>query len=1170
MPTNARLPFDDAPEGPAFSAGDSVHQRPASAEATAGRPGTSAQESSPPDAADRADAVDPRLNIVLEASAGTGKTRVLVDRYVNLVRAGVEPKHVLAITFTRKAAAEMRERILATLRRVAEEGGIDQRRWRMLREHLSEIAISTIDAFCLSLLREFPLEAGLDPGFGMADETEALRLTDEALDRALRICRAVARGDTAVALVFAELGDLQLRAGLAGLLDRRLVTGPILDRAVRPTPRELTPERVATDAVLRLVATLSSVDGGLERFLATGPVRHPRYRLFADDVRRAVGARGASEASGAGGASRIRLLIDGIDDYFFTKNSTPRKKWTAYKVDDGLDRRSLQAHRAAATALAEPLGDDLRAFRRDLNAVLTRGVWKLFRIARDEYRKVLDEHAVVDFPEALERALALLAQRGEFTRSRYLLESRYQHLLVDEFQDTSDAQWQLVWHLVQAWQEGVGMDQDQALPPTIFVVGDRKQSIYGFRDADARVLARAAVQIRQLRGDGDVGRAIRHSFRAVPPLLSFTNDLCTAVDKRLDRDDAFTYDERDAFPVPRTESGAVEASGAATSESASSGPRGTPLGVIAASDLESQAAAVADEIARLISAGIVRDRQTGVARRAAPGDVAILFRTRDGHQAFQRALERRGVPSYVYKGLGFFDADEVKDVFALLRYLAHPVSDLRAAAFLRSRFARVSDVALAQLGPGLAAAMVRPAASDGDLDPDDLAVLTALRRGVPVWLDLADRVRPSELLDQVIDHTAYAYELGSLDEGPARRQARENLKKVRGLVRRIENRGYATLARVADYLDRLSAGDESAAAVDAVDSVNLMTVHAAKGLEFPVVFLVNLGRGGGGSRDPIRVAPIEHDEQIAVSVGTFRSAADEDAADRDREELKRLLYVAVTRARDRLYLATTLDHHGRFDAAKGGLGDVLPADVRAIFERAAAPVQGPPGPVLEWQGATALHRIAHVMPADAPAAPLPSGRIEQDVPSEFTRLDAGLILARARISTAGVAAMLDRHPSTDSAGDAPDPRRLGTLVHRLLEHNALEGNLDEAARRRLAEVLLGRDNRRGTADPDRLIEAALQLVGQMANNRALVACLSGQRWHEVPLAYHDGQRIWRGTLDALVASNPQRLEVLEFKTGRPQRAHETQLALYMAATAAITDGLEVTGQLVYLQSAEQG
>ena len=120
------------------------------------------------DAPDRAAAVDPRRNVVLEASAGTGKTRVLVDRYVNLVRAGVEPRNILAITFTRKAASEMRARILTTLRRAADEGGIPSAAWHTLRDQLQDVAISTIDAFCLSLLREFPLEADLDSSFGMA------------------------------------------------------------------------------------------------------------------------------------------------------------------------------------------------------------------------------------------------------------------------------------------------------------------------------------------------------------------------------------------------------------------------------------------------------------------------------------------------------------------------------------------------------------------------------------------------------------------------------------------------------------------------------------------------------------------------------------------------------------------------------------------------------------------------------------------------------------------------------------------------------------------------------------------------------------------------------------------------------------------------------------------
>src|SRR5262249_45934924 len=132
----------------------------------------------------RARAVDPRHNVALEASAGTGKTRVLVDRYVNLLRAGVDPANILAITFTRKAATEMRERIVAALRDAAARGEILPKRWRELRNRLDEIAISTIDAFCLSLLREFPLEADLDPGFDVADDTEIPRLIDESLDRA--------------------------------------------------------------------------------------------------------------------------------------------------------------------------------------------------------------------------------------------------------------------------------------------------------------------------------------------------------------------------------------------------------------------------------------------------------------------------------------------------------------------------------------------------------------------------------------------------------------------------------------------------------------------------------------------------------------------------------------------------------------------------------------------------------------------------------------------------------------------------------------------------------------------------------------------------------------------------------------------------------------------------
>jgi ATP-dependent helicase/nuclease subunit A len=882
-----------------------------------------------PDTAAREFARDPDHNVVLEASAGTGKTSVLVTRYVNLLTRGVDPANILAITFTRKAAAEMRERILRDLRRAAEQSTFDRARWTAIRDRLADIQISTIDAFCLSLLREFPLEADLDPGFGMADETEVPRLVDQSLDKSLAIFIGLAKREPDLALVLAQLGLTRTREGLAYLLQRRLVAWDVLDRFLARGPAGLDADAVCRRAIDALIDLFGAVPGGLETFLAEGPVHQPRYQLLAQDLRRLESFRTAGNAT-------VRGLLNRVERHMLKADGKPRTsdRIHPYKNEDYPGAAAGKRHREAALRLGAPVENILRRFSRDLNVVLAGGIRKMFAIALAQYKKALNDRSLLDFSDVLQHAVDLLGRMDEFSQSRYRLEGRYHHVLVDEFQDTSRKQWELVSLLVKAWGEGMGL----ATQPSIFIVGDRKQSIYRFRDADVSVLKEAGVFIDALRPGSTARRSIARSFRAVPELLAFVNDLFAEMGQNARRPDDFKYDADDRFPVD--ESGTEPASPRLRSS------EGGALGVITGADSDECAAAVATEIGRILREDTVRDKQTGIARAATAGDIGILFRSRASHREFESALEAAGIPTYVYKGLGFFDADEIKDLSALIRFLANPSSDLRAAAFLRSRFVRLSDTALAALArlrgdasaghaPGLAAALTAPDPPDAiaSLPGDDRAALELARRHVPAWIARVDRIPPADLIEQLIPESAYAYEL----RGGRRHQAWENVKKMRGLIRRIQNRGYATLARIADHLDSLTAGDESNAVLEALDAVNLMTVHASKGLEFPIVFVVNLAKGASGFPKPVRVSGEE------VSVGPFVSESDDEERFREREETKRLMYVALTRARDRLYVGTVLKD-GAFAIGRGSLGEVLPDSYRGLFVRAAQE----PGDSVEW------------------------------------------------------------------------------------------------------------------------------------------------------------------------------------------------------------------------------
>ena len=341
--------------------------------------------------------------------------------------------------------------------------------------------------------------------------------------------------------------------------------------------------------------------------------------------------------------------------------------------------------------------------------------------------------------------------------------------------------------------------------------------------------------------------------------------------------------------------------------------------------------------------------------------------------------------------------------------------------------------------------------------------------------------------------------------------------------------------------------------VDAVDAVNLMTVHAAKGLEFPVVFVVNLSRGSGGPRAPIRVAAHAEPED-AVAVGDFESEFDAGEAAREREETKRLMYVALTRARDRLYLVTATTD-GAFRPRKGSLGDVLPESIRGVFTSAAD--ASADGADVTWAAESgAAHRFRVCAPATAPVSDpqppfsvVPVAQAQALEPASLAD-DFGAVTdsagrVRTPITRAG-AARARRRSSTATGSKADGSVVLGRVVHRLFQAE-VRGDLPHDELAAIARGLVSADEAWGTADPGSLASSAARVFSSMWAEPSLRAALDGADClYEVPVsvlpaaATRGGTaRILRGVVDCLACRPDGRVVVVDFKTGARRAAPST-------------------------------
>jgi ATP-dependent helicase/nuclease subunit A len=825
-------------------------------------------------------------SVAVRAGAGSGKTTVLARRFLHLLEGDPpiadEVSQILAITFTEKAAAEMKRKIRELVaERLQQARGDHGARWARVRRELLGAQISTIHAFCARVVRENPLEAGVDPHAAILDEHESRAWLEGVVEDAL-VLRLRAEDPGARELLARHRLRSGRHGGALGLLVRFV------------------------SALGRLGRDGAWLTAALARQEALAPEAAATMRAAAERVVATVGARLAAE----GGRGLARL----------------REEWPEWEA------RLLALTPATPLAEVGRLADLCRLLgsariARDVEADLglegddrLRGVLPAeygFLVALPSARRLTAlVAAIADAVEARKRADAVLTFDDLVAEARRLLAAhpgvreRYsRHLraiLVDEFQDTDAAQADVITALAGAGTR-------------LFIVGDEKQSIYGFRGADVGVFQRVRVT---LGAELPLGR----NFRAQPALLDFVNALAAAT-LRVPADatlpQAWTaFDDGQRLVADREQTSAPPAVRLVTfaREHARREQAGRGLSAGEARELEAR-----------VLAGVIADLHGRDDEPVRYGDVAVLFRTLNQVKAYEYALRRRGIPYYVVKGRGFFQCQEVRDVMSLLGAIADPDDAGALAACLRSPLFALDDDLLWRLAwpadarrPALARRF-RAAESFADCG-ERAAELLGIRDLLLRLRRLRSRATIAELLEEALAATDFEAVCLTQFQGE---QKVANVRKLIELARDFERRRLFTLRdfvrAVRDLAEREPREPEAQLVAEQDDVVRLMTIHQAKGLEFPVVVLVDLGR------------PLERDNATTVLDETLgvvtapvagaglhplRQARLEEHRRRERErtraESARLLYVACTRARDLLVL---LEGKGRTAYLRRGDGD---------------------------------------------------------------------------------------------------------------------------------------------------------------------------------------------------------------------------------------------------------
>ncbi len=771
-----------------------------------------------------------RLNqdVCVVAGPGSGKTSVLIERFSWLVREkGIEPHRILAITFTEKAATEIKQRLVTAFEHDY-----------AVRERIERAYVSTIHAFCTRLLRENAIAAGLDPLFDVADETTGGALMRDAADEVLEAIYArdparMRRFLSSLAVGTEREGHIQDLA--QSLIDiykaRRVAAAGMNPSALEPPDTEFTfyqLRNLLKDILAEVVEPNT-------------PRQHSEHGRFAEWAGQML------ELPPAPSVKHFHLLNRAkFNKTYLLKNSKAR------------------TNRDRIRELAKQLKSEfLIAFYTSERELIVEAIQEI----GVQYRAKKNARSLLDFSDLEELAIQLLESDAILLER---IQSGFDYILMDELQDTNPLQWKLV-NLVRQ-------------PNNFFAVGDINQSIFRFRHAEPELFRGYQNTI------GNAGQPVdelRDNYRSRAAILEGVNHVFAGAGPGIEPHGLTSGKE---FPAKDAQSIEIIAAFADATEDAA----------------RKEASWVARRISELAGTLSITDRDRQ--RPATYADIAILIRTNAAMPPIQKALDEFGIPSIVVGGRTFFEAREVKDLLMLLRVVANPCDEIALAGVLRSPLAGVGDECLLRLRQAGSIHSAFANLQFNGLNPEEKEALAEFAGQLSNIRLLRDSISPDRLLRKVIDDSDYESELS--DRG------RANVEKFLNMIR---NQFKGSIDNLLDQLDR-SSPDAEAPPSDFGNAVRLMSIHKSKGLEFPIVFLPGLHKGTGGHLPVITFA-----EAFGLGVKWRDPDSWEGAGDtayrrieamqkrRQREEDDRLLYVAMTRAKEHMVLSFAVTKRPKSD-----------------------------------------------------------------------------------------------------------------------------------------------------------------------------------------------------------------------------------------------------------------